>query len=417
MSTFIDKLSGSVCYFTHFSVLDISGINPVTADTTVNSIKTNLLSKYSKVCFDENNNETLRDINISQSFLHPNGLPFAPKRAIISDFKIKHVSLPIINSTVMFTIFPEIGTASLTINLNFDKATTDQVIFLRQCAGNCEKFEIEYIDNTIANSQLSITELFDDIISSISIPSDAFNTSYLLELNEFGEVSDLVSVIRNEAERVYGLLTGDEGWPFVSKELALSRISNDWGSREFVKFIAFGSNFILFNLNHSAYEKDYEVHQRIFSTKYYGDMNEYFSMKSKFAGVNHGILFSIETVMAIKTVTTYILDKQTFFKAYQIENFNTAIQRTKAYRKDLMLTLNKLEQIDISEMGELENLVLRSQHIDPIIEKIKYLLELLESDLTLMYSQQTNKMVNFLTIFGILLSIAGTVIALIDLLR
>ena len=209
-------------------------------------------------------------------------------------------------------------------------------------------------------------------------------------------------------------MTGDEGFEFVPKDLSLTRLENAWGSRKFVKFIAFDNNFLLINLNSSKVQSDYEKHQNNFTAKYYDQINPYFNMKSNFAGVNHGILFCIETVMSVKTVTNYILDRQTFFRAYQNEKFSVAIKRTKTYRKDLMLTLNKIEQLDISELGELENLILKSQHIDPIVEKIKYLLELLESDLTLMYSQQTNKMVNILTIFGILISVIGLILDIIS---
>ena len=215
---------------------------------------------------------------------------------------------------------------------------------------------------------------------------------------------------------LYGILTGDEGWKYVNNDLAVKRISNSWGSRKFVKFIAFGVNFLLLNLNNSITEKEYEKQQKGFSSKYYGDMNEYFKLKSKFAGVNHGILFAVETVMAIKTVTKYILDRQSSSKKYEDERFSVAMKRTKAYRRDLMITLNKVEQIDISELGELEDLVLRTQNINPVIEKIKYLLELLDADLSLMYSQQTNKLVNFLTVFGIMISSVGSIASLLSLI-
>lgn len=413
MSEFIDKISGSLCYFNNFSVSDISGSSTGTINNTVKTIKSNMKSKYIHLCYDENDCNTLRDIKISQEFLHPSGLPFMPVRIVISDFTILHETFPIKDSVVMFTMFPEIGTATLAINLNFENATTDQIVFFRQCSGNNEKFRVIKKDGT--EEMLSITEIFNKLVLAIEVPTDAFNMNYLLEINEFGQNDNLQEAIVSEPERVYGLLTGDEGWFFINRELALDRLSQNWGSRKFVNFVAFGSNFLLFNLNNSNVEKDYEIHQKFFSTKYYGAMNEYFSMKSKFAGVNHGILFSIETVMAMKTVTKYILDKQTFFNSKKIENFNSAIKRTKSYRKDLMLTLNKLEEIDISELGELENLVLKSQHIDPIIEKIKYLLELLESDLTLMYSQQTNKLINLLTIFGLLFTIIQTIVSVYSL--
>ena len=62
----------------------------------------------------------------------------------------------------------------------------------------------------------------------------------------------------------------------------------------------------------------------------------------------------------------------------------------------------------ISEIGELEQLLLNSYHISPLIDSIKYLLELLESELELLYNQSTNRLVNFLTILSLILTVVST---------
>ncbi|MBQ2034501.1 MAG: hypothetical protein II218_01170, partial [Peptococcaceae bacterium] len=71
--------------------------------------------------------------------------------------------------------------------------------------------------------------------------------------------------------------------------------------------------------------------------------------------------------------------------------------------------------IDMTELGELEKVILNSQQISPIIEKIKYLLELLESELDLMYQTRTNAFVNLLTILGLVVAIVSAVIAWLGL--
>lgn len=404
---FKDVISGSICYFRSFSISDISANN----HDTISTIKESFKKEYTHLCYSEKENEVLKNIKTAQEFLHPSGLPFLPERIIIEDLKFSHDTLPIKDSCIMFTVFPEIGVVSLAINLTFEKATTDEVIFLKQCAGG-EQFNVE---NNNTTNKLTINNVFDNLIKAGNIPTDAFTSNCLLEINEFGANDDLESILANETNRIYGLLTGDEGWQFASQDLAKERLSQNWGSRKFVKFIVFDTNFLLFNLNKNKTELDYEKHQNEYTSKYHGSLNNYFSMKSTFAGINHGILFSIETVIAMKTVTKNILNKQTYFRTKKVENFNAAIKRTKSYRQDLMLTLNKLQEMDISELGELESLVLKSQQIDPVIEKIKYLLELLESDLSLMYSQQTNKLVNLLTIFGLLFTIIQTITSIIAL--
>lgn len=413
MQQFIDKISGNLCYFNNFSISDISGNNAIIMNSIIKTIKNNLNIRYHNLHYSSENCEVLQDLKTAQDFLYPNGLQFKPERIVISDYKISHEVLPITGSSIMLTIFPEIGTASFSINLNFKDATTEQVIFLKQCSGGPEKFKIESMDGE--TKYVAIKEVFSSLVKAINVPCDAFNKNCLIELNKFGQSDEVKNIINSEAKRLYGILTGDEGWEFVGEELAKDRISQNWGSREFVKFIAFGSNYMLINLNKEEIAQKYEIHQDEYTQKHYGGKNEYFSLKSSFAGINHGILFSVETVMAIKTVAKYILDKQTSFRNQKIQNFNLAIKRTQSYRKDLMLTLNKLQEIDFSELGELENLVLRSQHIDPIIEKIKYLLELLESELTLMYSERTNKLVNILTIFGLCFTVIQTAISIYSL--
>lgn len=62
----------------------------------------------------------------------------------------------------------------------------------------------------------------------------------------------------------------------------------------------------------------------------------------------------------------------------------------------------------------MEKVILSSQQITPIIDKIKYLLELLESELDLMYQTRTNTIVNILTVMGLLLTVGGTIITWFD---
>lgn len=63
-----------------------------------------------------------------------------------------------------------------------------------------------------------------------------------------------------------------------------------------------------------------------------------------------------------------------------------------------------MENLEISEIGEMERVLLTSQQIDPIIEKVKYLLELLESELDLLYQTSTNRLINLLTAAGLILA-------------
>lgn len=133
-------------------------------------------------------------------------------------------------------------------------------------------------------------------------------------------------------------------------------------------------------------------------------MNPYFLIDSNTAGVNHGILFSLEMVLVIKTICSRVINRQAQFYANNSSLLSRDIQRIKAYRGELIVILNKVENLQISEVRELERVLLRSYDIEPVIEKIKYLLEILESELELLYQTSTNRLINLLTIAGLVLA-------------
>jgi hypothetical protein len=154
----------------------------------------------------------------------------------------------------------------------------------------------------------------------------------------------------------------------------------------------------------------YRENRRSFDGQFYGDINPYFLIESPYAGVNHGVLFSSELVMVIKTISSRILSRQSamYHKAGGL--LHQEIRKTKHFRGELITTLKRVENLSISEVGELEQVLLRGQQIEPLIDKIKYLLELLESELDLLYQSSTNRLVNVLTVVGLLLSAVGVIV-------
>ena len=106
-----------------------------------------------------------------------------------------------------------------------------------------------------------------------------------------------------------------------------------------------------------------------------------------------------------------------FYNRRRKNNVSRDIEKTKEYRGELLATLNKVENLEISEIGEMEKVLLESQQINPIIEKIKYLLDLVESELDLLYQNSTNRLINILTVLGLILSVAGVVTQVIPLVR
>ena len=339
-----------------------------------------------------------RDLTTSQNFLHGGGTPFECKHFLIKGLNLKFVETEMRESAILLTFFPEFNVATLMFCFRVDKATTDELVYYRQIFSGAAKFV------SGSGEEKCLWDWFHKIIAPLGAITDIDQT-YLLELKAMHPYTNIEDVLEKESHRLYGIMCGDEGWEYVPEDLARFRMENQWGSRNFVRFIVFGSNALLLNFNRLGEGMKYVAHQRAFGEAVYGGANEYFLMNSDVAGVNHGIIFSQETVFVIKTIANRVLNRQTGFAVKTSSKLGNEITKTKKFRSELISILNRVENLGITEIGELEKILLRSSKITPLIDSIKYLLELLESELDLLYQQSTNRLVNILTIAGLILSV------------
>ncbi|MBQ8830054.1 MAG: class I SAM-dependent methyltransferase [Oscillospiraceae bacterium] len=339
-----------------------------------------------------------RDLTTAQNFLHGGGTPFDCLRFLIKGFYLKFVETEMYETAILLTFFPEFNTATLMFCFEVNDATTDELVYYRQIFSGAAKFRSK------DGEENCLWDWFHKIIKPLGKVSDIDQT-YFMELKAMHPYTDLNEVIEKESRRLYGIICGDEGWEYVPEELARYRIDNQWGSRNFVRFIVFGSNAMLLNFNRLKPGMDYVEHQRAFGEAVYGGANPYFLMNSNVAGINHGIIFSQETVFVIKTIANRVLNRQSGFASFTSNKLGAEISKTKKFRSELITILNRVENLGITEIGELEQMLLRSYKITPLIDSIKYLLELLESELDLLYQQSTNRLVNILTIAGLILSV------------
>lgn len=342
----------------------------------------------------------LKDISIATNFLQGGGSRFPHKRYYVP---APNLALPDVNSTkthAILTDFYDAGIMEISINTTLELDSVDTLIYLRQ---------IFMADVPITCDQRSIQQVANDILSPLGLSVTDAQFSYIVEVNEYFGRTNLEEIFETDKNAIYGMMTGDEGYEFLSPDLADHRLNSFWASREFIRAVIFQNNFLLFNLNHIPRIKDYQDRQTYFGNKYHGGANEFFFMDADSAGVNHGILFSIEVGMVAKSISSSVLDRQISNVHLRRFRLGREIRRTKELRKDLILTLNRLDKVGISEMDELDNLIVVSLDVDPLVEKIKYLLELLESELDLLYQTSTNTLVNILTIVGLLLTILGLI--------
>ena len=393
---------GKTSYILYFSLFEES-----VAAQRMLTLEADFKKAFPDAFYEDADHPIFRDFKIAQDFLHGAGLPFECWRVLLCDVPVTMEKASVHRLQILFTAFPEINIGKLTFNLQFTDTPTSQMVYLHHCNSNGAKLYFE------TGQALSVKEIYDQILHKLQFYGKHGQVAHLIEINRFGDMEDVVHIMHNEKRRLYGMISGDEGWNHIPEELAEERIKADWSSRDFVEFITFGSNFLLLNLVNSPAAQRYRDNQTSFGGTYYGGMNPYFALNADIAGVNHGIIFSVELVMAIKTIAHRILEFQASFQKSKTGDFSNDIRRTKDYRRELISTLNRVENIDMTELGELEKVILTSQQITPIIDKIKYLLELLESELDLMYQTRTNTIANIIAVLGLILTVGSLLLTLI----
>ena len=390
-------ISGGVCYL-RYAYLQNREAN------LSESVFAALKRTYKTVYLEEERaeNPLLRDLFTAQGFLHGGGLPFDTRRAVIGGFGAESERFSIGEMQLMVSVYPQVGVIAVAVGLEIQHASTDDFVFLRHMQGNGERLSVVTPDKKF---ETTVSLLTQSVFEAVGLPLGGTQDFYIAELHSVDGYDNVPDLIEREPRRLYGILTGDEGWEHLPEGLARERLAHGWSSREFVSAIAFGNGFLLLNLWDSPAAQSYLAHQQKIFHTYYGGMNPYFLMRSSMAGVNHGLFFAVETGALVKSFSQSILDQQDTWMREDLKSFAGEIRRMKRFRRDLIIAINSVENVGISEMGELQQLVMESLRIHPVIERLRNLLDILEAGLDLMYSTRTNFFVNMLTILGLVFSL------------
>lgn len=346
----------------------------------------------------------LSDINMCFDFLYGTNIKFPCRRCIFDNYQISLKGAEPTDCNVVVSVFEDTGVCEVAINFTVDNTNIDELVYFRQI----------FTSALPVCGEKSFSDIANDIFVPLGAEASKAQTGYVVEINKWDNYDDPEKLLNENSDKIYGALTGDEGFRFVPTALYKNRMDNNWSSRNFAKAIVYRNNFLLINFNASQTMHNYHDRQHEFGGKYYGGANPYFFVDCKATGVNHGMLFSCETGLIAKTISENVLENKFSTKHGTTEKTRNEIQRTKTLRKDLILILNRLENvIQIAELGELDKLVIEGLEITPIIDKIKYLLELLESELDLLYQTSTNRLVNTLTILGLIIALSQLIVGLI----
>jgi hypothetical protein len=94
---------------------------------------------------------------------------------------------------------------------------------------------------------------------------------------------------------LYGLVAGDEGWPYASDDRVRKALARGWGSRGFFWVTALGDGVLLLNEKPRKYGEKADE----FFTRWLGVREPYYDTEFNIAGLDHGILYSAERVANI----------------------------------------------------------------------------------------------------------------------
>jgi len=350
----------------------------------------------------------IKDMQTAEDFLHGGGQTYEAMRFFLTDRQPDYEAARFSGWCAMLSYLPNSGILVISFHCGFENRDSDELIKLRQCGWR--------LPIPFADGEKSCEELKNRLCAKLRVEAEPTEQSYLLEITRFGGEEDIDAAVLKHADLLYGLLTGDEGYAFVPPELVKERLCYSWGSRDFIRLFAFGQGFVFFNLLNGQEHDRYLERQRAYGTAQYGGVNPYFLMGSCPLTVNHGILFSVEFVMVIKCLVTGIISYQGSIGSTEKRSFYKRIRETRDFRRRVIIALEKVEGIGITEIGEMNVMLMESQHIAPIVEKVKYLLELLESDLELMYSERNNILVTALTVMGLVLAGVQVLLAVLSLI-
>lgn len=351
------------------------------------------------VLFDVNAEQTdhcMRDMKIVHRFLNGGAQTYSVVRYFMPDIRPDLEKSGFSDWCAMMAFFPESGVLSISFHYTIKSIHLDRLIVKRQSGA--------VTNYPFPEGERTFTDIAHAICENLGVVYAQQEESVLVEITNFGGVGELDVIERDHSNLIYGLLSGDEGWQYVPDTVVNDRLKCSWGSRNFMRIYCFGHAFVFINLLGSPAHEAYVAHQKRFGTAAWGSCNEYFLLESNPLSVNHGMLFSIEFSMILKTLINDVISYQGEFASRQSGSFYKRIKATREFRHRIIIVLEKAENIAISEMGELSAVMLESLHIAPIVDRVKYLLELIEGDLDLMYQSQNNTLVTILTVLGLVLA-------------
>ncbi|WP_156157236.1 hypothetical protein [Methanosarcina siciliae] len=256
-------------------------------------------------------------------------------------------------------------------------------------------------------------------------------------------------LIQTYPKQIYSLLVGDEGWKYVPRRVAMSRIGNRaWSSRGFFSVFALDKSVLLFNFIKTNCYEQYVKEQKNLSGRYRQLLELYFNKEYKIPGAQHSPFFWLEIYSIMKWYSDNIFKGLNDIDKYYdfLSEFNPEKQKKKLRKskKSIILTIlkpiisitnlvigeNEIKKMAVAkkvvknsilnlnevnkiwEVNQLGILINNSLSISDNINKLEVRSNSINDELSIKYQIKTNRLMGILAFLGVILTSLGLVLTL-----
>ena len=422
--------------------INLSSFNPKTFEKKVNDIQSTLAPSSCII-----NNEYTCNLHCRETakIFHNRSLEAKPISLNIgsTEFKLATEADIRVHATFWIDFFRERNIGIFCCNMYFQDQPVNAAISLRNLyltnlvseekepdsnekhptkttiASLCDKYFSKWGKGTPASISSFCNELKDVISKSLNCPTnkkeetaiidsfdfqDSIDCHYnILEINTLRDIEclDTAKLVRAYPKQFYGLLTGDEGFAFVPEKTAKKRLGEfSWQTRNFAYFTCFGKHSLMFNLKHqdSLYSKKQVEYVQVYEPKGENSDNriKYFRLKSCIAGVDHGILDTVEDVL-LTELEVYFLNNQ--YSDYKSNKCNVYALRQK------LIKFVRSANTQIEEINSLRKQIITSVGLQQSLNETKHSLALLTDDVSIKDQIRLNTWMTGLTLATVAIGI------------
>ena len=381
-----ETASGKVCFMQFYSL-----------DSRV-SMNTAKLRNLQEEEPDETD-EICEAFELAEHCLYGSQLPF-PALRHYRRTEIHSEKVRIADSHAVVSFYTRSNVAQVSVCLSLENVSCDDIVYLHQIQNAAEAFF------TVDGQLCSIPQLCEETLKECGLRRfSAGETSMIVELNRFGSCTDPLSLSPDDLRCLYGMLTGEEGYLHVPQERVEKTMANCWTGHDYAKVFASGSDAVLLNFNRGETYADYIDYEKPYAERYFNGLNDCFTMDAPTAGIDHGLYFALETGQLFRTVTDRFLSRDMNVNASHGFFVSDDIKQNRQIREELIRTLEQAARMTSAEPESLNGFVQRTLGVPQILGSIRSKLDLVESDLDLLYSSATNRMVTLLTVLGLLFAV------------